>query len=99
MLSGGSVARASSNVTGSSIKIYNDENQPASVLPPQTGQYTTGPHEEAVNKENEKKAGQWHKQKVSTLACITDWSLKVEDTSVMYQAAVIFNIIRILLIF
>lgn len=55
-------------VSSGGIQIFCDENQDPVSLPPQTGQWTTVPKREVSNKENEKKAGVWTKQKVYALS-------------------------------
>ncbi|XP_045214958.2 mitotic checkpoint serine/threonine-protein kinase BUB1-like isoform X2 [Mercenaria mercenaria] len=51
-------------VSSGEIQIFCDENQDPASLPPQTGQWTTVPKRDVTNKENEKKAGVWTKQKM-----------------------------------
>lgn len=49
------------------VQIYCDENTTPSLLPTQSGQYTTAPNQVVTNKENEQKAGVWTKRKVGLL--------------------------------
>lgn len=51
-------------VGSSGIQIFCDENQDPASLPPQTGQWSTVPKRDVTNKENEKKAGVWTKNKL-----------------------------------
>ncbi|XP_052789856.1 mitotic checkpoint serine/threonine-protein kinase BUB1-like isoform X2 [Mya arenaria] len=59
----GARSKGSSKTSNTGIQIFCDENQPPA-LPPQTAQYGTAPTREVANKENEKKAGTWGKQKM-----------------------------------
>lgn len=60
----GARAKSKSNVMAGGVQIYCDENNDPNSLPPQTGQWATVPKQGVTNKENEKKAGVWTKQKV-----------------------------------
>ena len=68
---GGARPKVVQQVPSKGVQIYSDENSDPSLLPPQAGEWTAVPHRNKINKENEKKPGQWTKAKVEYYTVIS----------------------------